>query len=353
MAKGRPARISEREPHLMAHVPNQAALREMLAPFQKASLSRAVIEVIWTVLPLAAIWITAGFLVMAGYWWAGLLLSIPGAFFAIRMFLIQHDCGHRAFFRSPWLNDWVGRAIGVLTLTPHDCWRRTHSIHHATSGNLDRRELGAVRTVSVEEYSAMKPMDRFLYRLYRNPITLFVVGPFYVFFLQQRLPHGLMKEGWRPWLSAMITNVVLFAILGTVMFLGGLDILLFVWLPSMMLASSIGVWLFFVQHQFEETYWARGDAWNATEAALRGSSYYDLPPVLRWLTANIGVHHIHHASARVPFYHLHTVLKQHPMLREVSRLGLWQSLRCAGLTLWDEASQRLISFSHYARLQRT
>lgn len=336
----------------MVHVPTASALRDMLAPFQKAHLGRATLEIIWTALPLAAIWTAGGFLVAAGFWWAGLLLSIPGAFFAVRMFMIQHDCGHRAFFRTPWLNDWLGRAIGVVTLTPHDCWRRTHGIHHATSGNLDRRELGAVRTVSVEEYRAMTPVNRFWYRLYRNPVTLFVVGPFYVFFLQQRLPHGLMKEGWRPWLSAMGTNVALLATLGGIIALGGLNVLLFVWLPSMMLAASIGVWLFFVQHQFEETYWARGDKWNATEAALRGSSHYDLPPVLRWLTGNIGIHHVHHASARVPFYHLNNVLKHNPVLRDISRLGLWQSVRCAGLALWDEANQRLISFSHYARLQR-
>lgn len=336
----------------MAHVPTSSALREMLAPFQKAHAGRATLEIIWTALPLAAIWTVGGFLVAAGYKWAGLLLAIPGAFFAVRMFMIQHDCGHRAFFCSPWLNDWLGRIISVITLTPHDCWRRTHGIHHATSGNLDRRELGAVRTVSVEEYRAMKPINRFWYRLYRNPVTLFVVGPFYVFFLQQRLPHGLMKEGWRPWLSAMGTNAALMAILGAIVLLGGLDILLFLWLPSMMLAASIGVWLFFVQHQFEETYWARGDQWNATDAALRGSSHYDLPPVLRWLTGNIGIHHVHHASARVPFYHLNKVLKHNPVLRDISRLGLWQSVRCASLSLWDETSQRLISFSHYARLQR-
>jgi len=336
----------------MAHVPTQAALREMLAPFQKASLGRAILEVAVTALPLAAIWITGAFLVAAGYWWAGLLLSIPGGAFVVRMFLIQHDCGHRAFFRSPWLNDWVGRAVGVVTLTPPDCWRRTHGIHHATSGNLDRRELGAVKTVSVEEYRAMTPASRFWYRVYRNPITLFVVGPFYVFFLQQRLPHGVMKEGWRPWVSAMGTNIVLAAVITTLILVGRLDALLFVWLPSMLIAASTGVWLFFVQHQFEETYWARGNEWNATEAALRGSSHYDLPPVLRWLTANIGIHHVHHASARIPFYRLHKVLKHNPALREISRLGLWQSIRCAGLTLWDEGNQRLISFSHYARQQR-
>ncbi len=180
----------------MAHAPAPKTLREMLAPFQQPTLWRALVEIAVTALPLAAIWGLSALAVANGLWWLALILAIPSAAFVVRMFMIQHDCGHRSFFASAWVNDWVGRVVGVITLTPHDCWRRTHGIHHATSGNLDRRELGAVKTVSVEEYRAMTPMQRFGYRLYRNPITLFVVGPFYVFFLQQRLPHGIMKEGW-------------------------------------------------------------------------------------------------------------------------------------------------------------
>ncbi|MDP3491731.1 MAG: fatty acid desaturase [Hyphomonadaceae bacterium] len=337
----------------MANAQASASLREFLKPFQRPTLWRSLLELALTVLPLIALWSAGAFAVAAGLWWLGLLISVPAALFVVRMFMIQHDCGHRAFFESPWLNDWVGRAIGVVTMTPHDCWRRTHGIHHATSGNLDRRELGAVKTVSVAEYHAMTPIQRFAYRLYRNPIILFVIGPFYVFFLQQRLPHGIMKEGWRPWVSAMGTNVVLFAFLGAVIWMGGLNFLLIVWAPSLLLAAMIGVWLFFVQHQFEETYWARNENWEMVEAAMRGSSHYDLPPVLRWLTGNIGVHHIHHVSARIPFYKLRDVLKKNPALKDVNRLGLLESIRCAGLTLWDEASQRLVSFGHYAKMKAT
>ncbi len=336
----------------MSPAPVASSLRQKLAPYQSPFLWRSVLEIMLSIVPLAALWAAGAAAVAAGLWWLGLLIAIPSSAFVVRMFMIQHDCGHRAYFRSPWLNDWVGRAIGVITMTPHDCWRRTHGIHHATSGNLDRRELGAVKTVSVEEYRAMTPMQRFGYRLYRNPIILFVIGPFYVFFLQQRLPHGIMKEGWRPWVSAMGTNVVLFAAFALIIWMGGLNALLLVWMPSMLLASSIGVWLFFVQHQFEETYWARKDTWNAEEAAMKGSSHYDLPPVLRWLTGNIGIHHVHHLTSRIPFYRLSKVLKDHPALSNVSRVGLLESIRCAGLTLWDEASQKLISFGHYARLSR-
>lgn len=335
----------------MAHAPAPKSLREMLAPFQKPTLWRALVEIVVTALPLAALWGLGSLAVANGLWWVALILSVPSAAFVVRMFMIQHDCGHRSFFKSAWANDWVGRAAGIITLTPHDCWRRTHSIHHATSGNLDRRELGAVKTFSVEEYRAMTPMERFGYRLYRNPITLFVVGPFYVFFLQQRLPHGVMKEGWRPWVSAMGTNVALAAVFALIIAMGGLNMLLLVWMPSMVFAASIGVWLFFVQHQFEETYWQREPKWHPTDAALHGSSHYILPPVLRWLTANIGIHHIHHASARIPYYQLNNVLKHNPSLRDISRLGFVESIRCAGLTLWDEASQKLISFRHFARLQ--
>lgn len=335
----------------MSSTPVSTSLRQMLAPYQSPSLGRSILEIALSFIPLAALWTAGAFAVAGGLWWLALLLTIPSAFFVVRMFMIQHDCGHRAFFRSHWLNDWVGRAVGVITLTPHDCWRRTHGIHHATSGNLDRRELGAVKTVSVEEYRAMSASGRFWYRVYRNPIILFVIGPFYVFFIQQRIPHGVMKEGWRPWVSAMGTNAALIAAFALIIWMGGLNMLLLVWMPSLMLAASIGVWLFFVQHQFEETYWARKDTWNAEEAAMKGSSHYDLPPVLRWLTANIGVHHVHHLTSRIPFYRLSKVLKDHPALGDVSRLGFLESIRCAGLTLWDEASQRLISFGHYARLK--
>jgi omega-6 fatty acid desaturase (delta-12 desaturase) len=160
-----------------------------------------------------------------------------------------------------------------------------------------------------------------------------------------------MKEGWKPWASAMGTNLGLFAALGLIIWMGGFEILLLVWLPSMVLASSIGVWLFFVQHQFEGTYWQRGDTWNAMDAALHGSSHYVLPPVLRWLTANIGIHHIHHASSRIPYYQLNNVLKHNPSLSSMSRLGFIESIRCSSLALWDEAGQKLISFAHFARMK--
>lgn len=336
---------------MTANVPTTRPLREILADYQRPDPWRSLAEIVLTAAPLALVWGGAWFAVNAGLWWLALLLCVPAAGFVVRMFMIQHDCGHRAFFKTPWLNDWAGRAMGIITLTPYDCWRREHAIHHATSGDLDRRGIGAIETLTVEEYRALSPLRRFGYRLYRNPLILFVVGPFFVFFLQQRLPIGLMKEGWRPWVSAMGTNVGIAAAVLALLWLGGWQMVAFVYAPSLLLAASIGVWLFYVQHQFEDTYWARRPEWDHTESALHGSSHYDLPPVLRWITGNIGVHHVHHVSSRIPFYRLQTVLKHHPHLKDVGRIRLLESLRLAGLALWDEASQRLVPFGHVRKLQ--
>lgn len=313
---------------------------------------RSTVELLLTFTILAAIWSAGWFAVAAGLWWLGLALSIPASGFVIRLFLIQHDCGHQSYYSQRKLNDWVGRCLGVLTLTPYDCWKREHAIHHATSGNLDRRELGAVHTLTVDEYQALGPLKRLAYRLYRHPVILFALGPVFVFFLQHRLPVGLMKEGWRPWISAFATNIALGGFIAAAIWLAGWQFVLFVCVPSWMLASSIGVWLFFVQHQFEDTHWARHNNWDRTEAALNGSSYYDLPGPLPWLTGYIGIHHVHHVASRIPFYRLPTVLEHHPHLKEVSRLTLVDSLRCVSLALWDEENEKLISLSQFRTLER-
>jgi omega-6 fatty acid desaturase (delta-12 desaturase) len=278
-----------------------------------------------------------------------LLLALPAAGFLLRLFLIQHDCGHGAFFGRRSLNDWVGRVLGTLTLTPYDFWRRSHNIHHASSGNLDQRGIGDIDTLTVGEYLALPRWGRLRYRLYRHPLIMFGIGPAYLFILQHRLPVGMMRKGWEPWISTMVTNAGI-AVLATVMiWLVGIGPFLLVHLPIVLLASSIGVWLFYVQHQFEETSWARDSAWNPHEAALHGSSHYDLPPVLRWFTANIGVHHVHHLCSRIPFYRLPEVLRDHPELTETGRLTVMQSLRSVRLVLWDEDRRQLISFNDLAR----
>ncbi len=232
----------------------------------------------------------------------------------------------------------------MLTLTPYDLWRRTHAIHHATSGNLERRGIGDVDTLTVREYLSLGASRRLAYRLYRHPLVMFGLGPAYLFFLQQRLPVGLMRAGWIPWLSAMATNAAIGLTTAVLIHFVGFWPFLFVHLPIMLLGASIGVWLFYVQHQFELTSWEHEAEWNVHDAALFGSSHYDLPPPLRWFTANIGVHHVHHLCSRIPFYRLPLILRHHPELAAIGRLTLRDSLFCVRLVLWDELARRLISF---------
>lgn len=262
----------------------------------------------------------------------------------VRVFLIQHDCGHQALFNSRIANDWVGRVAGVLTLTPYDVWRRTHSIHHAHAGNLDRRGIGDVQTLTVAEYRARSWFGRMKYRLYRHPVVMFGLGPAYLFLLDYRLPLGLMRAGLRYWLSSMGTNLMLVVLLSALYYFGSWQVLVFIYLPTVLAGATIGVWLFFVQHQFEETYWGHEPDWQMHDAALMGSSHYRLPQPLRWLTANIGIHHVHHLYSRVPFYRLSEILRDYPALAEAQVLTLRDSLACARLHLWDEAGKRLVSF---------
>jgi omega-6 fatty acid desaturase (delta-12 desaturase) len=262
--------------------------------------------------------------------------------------MIQHDCGHGSFFSNRLANDWIGRVIGVMTLTPYGYWRHNHALHHASSGNLDQRGFGDIDTLTVREFFARPGWRRMLYRLYRHPMVMFGIGPSYLFILRHRLPIGMMRGGWKPWLSTMGTNAAVAILVASMIRLVGVGPFLLVHLPITILASSIGVWLFYVQHQFEHTSWSRDEAWSFHEAALHGSSYYHLPVVLRWFTANIGVHHIHHLSSRIPCYRLSDVLRDHPQLAAVGRITMLQSLCCVRLTLWDEDRRRLVSFQRAA-----
>ncbi len=319
------------------------AWTRVLARYRDPSDRRGVIEIGITIIPLVTLWVLAWSMLGFDYW-LSVLLAVPAAGFLVRLFMIQHDCSHGAFFRYRWANDWVGRVIGVLTLTPYDFWQRTHAMHHATAGNLDRRGFGDVHTLTVREYRARSFWGRMSYRLYRHPLVMFGVGPAYLFFVQHRIPIGLMREGWKPWLSTMATNLAIAAIAVTLIWFIGLKALLLVHMPIMLIAASVGVWLFYVQHQFERTIWENDRDWNVQAAALHGSSHYDLPLILRWFTANIGVHHVHHLCSRIPFYRLPRVLRDHPELRGVSRLTLLQSFGCVRLVLWDETRRRLVSF---------
>ncbi len=318
---------------------------QILNCYREPSRARSIAELAISALPLAALWLASWFAFSWGYWWASLLIAVPAAGFLVRLFMIQHDCGHGAFFSKRWANDWTGGVIGVLTLTPYGLWRRTHAIHHASTGNLDRRGIGDVATLTVREYCALSRWGRLKYRLYRHPLVMFGLGPAYLFFLQHRLPMGLMRSGWQPWASTMITNAGIAAIAGALAWLIGIKAVLLVHLPIALLAGTIGVWLFYVQHQFEHTAWDADADWNLQEAALHGSSHYALPAALRWFTGNIGLHHVHHLCSRIPYYRLPQVLRDYPELGDMGRLTLLESFRCVRLALWDETQRRLVSFS--------
>ncbi|WP_296765054.1 fatty acid desaturase [Sediminimonas sp.] len=314
-----------------------------LARYREPILWRSIMELAISLAPLVAIWALA--------WWAmslspllSVLLAAINGGFLVRLFVIQHDCGHGAYFANRHANEWVGRGLGVLTLTPYDVWRRTHSIHHASHGNLDKRGLGDVHTLTVAEYRARPWHRRMLYRLYRNPLVLFGLGPTYLFLVQNRVPLGLMRAGWRYWLSAMTTNAALVAATALIVWLGGWGVLFAVFVPTVLVAASAGVWLFYVQHQFEDTMWDRDHDWQLHEAALHGSSHYVMPGLLRWFTANIGVHHIHHLYSRIPFYRLPEVLRDHHDLANAQQMTIRESLACARRHLWDEETRQLLSF---------
>jgi len=325
------------------HVPEPRALAQMLARYHEPSAARGVLELAITVIPLALILFLMWVALDVGCWIC-LLLAVPAAGFVVRLFMIQHDCGHGSFFRHRLANDWVGRVIGVVTLTPYDFWRRTHALHHARSGNLDGRGIGDIDVLTVAEFRALSRWGRRLYRLFRHPIVMFGVGPAYLFILHHRLPMGMLRNGWQPWLSTMATNGAIALLAGTVIWQIGIGPFLRMTLPIALLAMSAGVWLFYIQHQFADTYWRRQERWDFHDAALHGSSYYDLPGVLRWFTANIGVHHVHHLCSRIPSYRLHHVLRDHPQLAAVGRLTLRQSLDCVPRVLWDESRRRLVTF---------
>ncbi len=314
-----------------------------LMPYRTPSKTRGLVELAITFVPLVVLWVLSSVLVANGYWW-GLVLTVPAAGFLLRLFMIQHDCGHGSFFGHRRIDDWVGRAIGVLTLTPYDCWRRTHAIHHASSGNLDERGIGDVRTLTVAEFRALGLWGRLGYRLYRHPAVMFALGPIWLFILQQRLPFGVWRGGVMPWASTMGTNVAIGALVVVLIWIVGIVPFLLVHLPIVLMAGAAGVWLFYVQHQFEETQWDEAKDWQFEPAALHGSSYYDLPWPLRWFTANIGIHHVHHISSKVPFYRLPQVLRDYPELKQIGRITILESIRGVKLVLWDEVSRRLVSF---------
>jgi len=316
-------------------------LRKDLARFRTPSDKRAALECLVTLVPLALCWVLT-FLSAEHSLVLSLLMTPLTSAFLVRTFLIQHDCGHHGFFSKAWLNDAVGRTIGVLTFTPYEYWRSVHAMHHAYSGNLSRPGFWNVPMLTVDEYYALGPLQRWRFRLVRHPLVLFGFAPFYLFVIQQRLPFGLMRRGYRPWISALGTNAMLTLILWLLARQVSLSTMAIALLPVFALSTSIGVWLFFVQHYFEASHFRREPDWIFAEAALRGSSLYRLPQPLMWFTANIGIHHIHHLDSRIPFYRLPDALDAYPELKGTGRVRVRDSAFCVARALWCEQDGRFV-----------
>ncbi len=304
---------------------------------------RSALQLMNTVIPLAGIWAVM-ILTVHDAWWATLLLSVPAAAFTVRLFIIQHDCGHRSFFRSRRLNDAIGTLIGIVTLTPHEYWRASHNFHHATCGNLDQRGIGDVTLLTVAEYAALTWWRRLAYRVYRSPAVLLGIGPVYLFVVKFRLPLDLIRRDPKLLYSVMGTNLGIAGALTGLGLVFGFHNLLIVQTPIVLLSSAAGVWLFYVQHQFEHTYWCKKADWDFHEASVLASSYYDLPQPLRWFSGDIGIHHIHHLSCRIPNYRLGACLADIPALKTVNQIRMRDSVACLHKALWDEDTQKLVSF---------
>jgi omega-6 fatty acid desaturase (delta-12 desaturase) len=317
---------------------------ETVARYKHSDRLKSGWQVVNSVLPFFGLWYL---MYLSCFWSYGLtlLLAVPAAGFLVRVFIIQHDCGHHSFFRSRQANDVLGSLCGILTLTPYHFWRRTHARHHATSGNLHHRGHGDVGTLTVEEYLRRSRWGRLGYRVYRHPLFMFFIGASYLFLVHQRFTHGVPRSWRRERHSVYATNLAILAVLAAAWWMIGVTTFLLVELPIVFLAAAAGSWLFFVQHQYEQAYWQPRQSWDFTRSALEGSSYYRLPRVLQWFTGNIGYHHIHHLSSRIPNYHLAACHAAEPAFRQAVTLGLRESLRCASLKLWDEDRQRMVTFA--------
>jgi omega-6 fatty acid desaturase (delta-12 desaturase) len=327
--------------------PDFARWKDIVARYQNPSVGKSVWQLSTTLVPLAATFV-AMYLAWSVSYWLTLGLAVVAGGFLIRTFIIMHDCGHGAFFKSRRANDIVGFITGVLTLTPYGQWRRDHAIHHAHSGHLDERGHGDVSTLTVKEYLARNAWGRFKYRMYRNPVVMLGLGPMWLMGIKHRF-HTRETAGKREIIGVHLTNAaILLLFILTSLLIGPVKVI-GLYLPAMFIAGAAGIWLFYVQHQFEDTYWAKPPEWDYATAAVAGSSFFRLPRVLDWFTGSIGYHHIHHLSPKIPFYHLRQCHNENPAFGVAPKLTLRDSLRTFRLKLWDEERERLIGFRELAR----
>jgi omega-6 fatty acid desaturase (delta-12 desaturase) len=325
-------------------------MRSIIQSYARPDLRKGIWQLVNTVLPCLGLWALTFYSLRFSYW-VTLGLSVLTAAFLVRTFIIFHDCGHGSFMRSRRANQIIGFFTGILTLTPHHRWWADHSRHHATTGNLDRYGIGDVWMLTVDDYARAHWLKKIWYRTYRHPFFMFVVGPFFIFALIHRIPRKGSPRSEN--MSVIWTDLVLVIIWTAFAFTIGLKSYLMVHVPILGFSGMAGLWLFYVQHNYEHAYWKKTDEHDPAAAALLGSSYFKLPGVLQWFSGNIGFHHIHHLSPRVPNYSLESCYRSLPNIPEVTTLGLRTSLRSLSLRLWDDANQRMISFGEYQNRQKT
>jgi len=329
--------------------PHKSTWKRIVARYENPALGRSLWQVASTVVSYGVLWYLMHRSVAISYW-ITLALAILAAGFLVRLFIIFHDCGHGSFFKSRKANDTLGVITGILTFTPYYQWRHKHAIHHATSGDLDRRGTGDVWTMTVREYLDAPRWRRFAYRLIRNPVVLFGIAPLLLLVVGQRFTWR--KADRRERTNVLWTNLAIFGMAALLAWLMGLKAYLVIQVTVLMIAGSVGVWLFYVQHQFEGAYWARRGDWDYVTAALQGSSYYRLPKVLQWFTGNIGFHHIHHLSPGIPNYNLEKCHKADPLLQSATHITLLASLKSFSHRLWDEQRQRWVGYRDLRTLRR-
>ncbi len=323
--------------------------KALVAAYQEPHLGRAVFQVVTTYGAYFGAWVAMWFALQVSIWLA-LPIAVVAAGLMIRMFILLHDCGHGSYFASKTANRILGAVTGLFTFTPYDHWRKEHAQHHRNAGDLDRRGVGDMWTMTVEEYLSASRWRRFAYRLSRNPLILFVIAPAGLMLVFQRFPSSWATGPERR--SVLWTNLGLLAYAGGMSLVFGIGPFLILQATTLAIAASVGVWLFYVQHQFEDVYWERGESWDFRDAALRGSSYLKLPRILQWFTGNIGFHHLHHLSPRIPNYYLEECHRSDPLFTAVKPVTIRSSLSALGMRLWDESSRRLVGDRELRQIRR-
>lgn len=319
----------------------QIQLRKQVAPYENANLNSSVKQLFNTFIPFFLFWYLAYVSLDISYWLT-LAFAVLTSGFVIRIFIIFHDCCHQSFFKKRKWNDVLGTISGIITLFPYEQWKRSHSIHHATSSNLNKRGTGDIWIMTVDEYVAASFWEKVAYRMYRNPIVMFGLGPFYLFLISNRLNRKDAKRKER--INTYITNLSIIILYAFLIFLIGWKSFLMIQVPIVFVSGSLGIWLFYVQHQFEDSYFEEEENWDYVKAAIDGSSYYKLPKVLQWVTGNIGFHHVHHLSPRVPNYNLEKVHNATPSLQEATTVTISSSMKALRFRLWDEKNKSFVSF---------